>query len=96
VLPSQQPLGQLDEAHTHCPVAVLQSWPLPHAWHVTPPAPHVVAVSLAYGTHMSLLQHPFAQAVPPQVQVPSLQACPATHPPQATPPVPHFNVLWTA
>lgn len=40
VLPLQQPFGQDVASQMHWPVVVLQRWPVPHAPHVAPLAPH--------------------------------------------------------
>ena len=47
VLPLQHPVAQDDASHTHCPVAVLHSWPPAHAAHVAPPVPQEAVVSEA-------------------------------------------------
>jgi hypothetical protein len=42
VVPLQHPVGHDDWLHTHRPVLLLHSWPVPHALHATPPLPHEV------------------------------------------------------
>ncbi len=44
-LPLQQPVGHEVASHTHCPVVLLHSWPVPQAPHAAPAAPHPAVVS---------------------------------------------------
>jgi hypothetical protein len=66
VLPLQQPAGHELALHTHWPVVVSHTWPLPHALHVAPPAPHEPLFSFASASHPVPLQQP-AHVPPPQL-----------------------------
>ncbi len=69
---SQQPDEQDVESQTHCPLP-LQRCPVRHAPQAAPPVPHAPAASLAYGVHVTPLQHPVAQEAAVQVHAPALQ-----------------------
>jgi hypothetical protein len=88
----QQPLGHVFWSQTHLPWA-LHSWFAPHAWHVTPPAPHA---ELEAVTHVPVeSQHPEHEALP-QVHAPPEHVWPFAQLPQALPWLPHFDALWPA
>jgi hypothetical protein len=84
----QQPEGHDVALQTHCPVLVLHFWPVAHALHDAPPAPHDVSDSLESASHALPLQQP-AHDVPPQEHVPLVHDCPEPQGPHAAPPVPH-------
>jgi hypothetical protein len=86
--PTQQPPAHELASHVHCPVVLLHSRLVPHAWHATPPAPHEVFDSLDRASHVVPLQQP-AHAIPPQLHVPFEQADPLLQAAQFAPPVPH-------
>jgi hypothetical protein len=90
VLLLQQPLGQDAALHTHAPVAVSHAWPVGHAAHVAPPAPHEVFDSLASGSHTDPLPQQPAQVPPPQEHWPLAQLSPLPHGLHVLPPVPHW------
>jgi hypothetical protein len=56
--PLQHPVGHEVASHTHLPVAVSHSCPVPHALHAAPPEPHDVFVSEANISQTSPLQQP--------------------------------------
>jgi hypothetical protein len=89
VLPLQHPFGHEAPSQTHCPVVVLHSWPVAHALHAAPPAPHEAPVSLVSASHPEPLQHP-AHELPPQLHTPLEHACPPLHGLQTAPAVPHW------
>lgn len=93
--PLQHPFAQEVASHTHWPLVVLHSSPEPHAAHATPPAPQEPLFSLAYGSHVPLLQHP-AQTVPPQVHDPIEHDSPLAHEPHVAPAVPQEVPLCAA
>ena len=85
---SQQPEQDV-ESQTHLP-PVLQCCPGEHDPQAAPRAPHVPGASLAYGTHVVPLQHPFGHEAAVHVQAPAaLHTCPEAQLAQAAPPVPH-------
>jgi hypothetical protein len=88
----QQPIGHEVASHTHVPLVVSHSWPLGHAAHWAPPAPHDVVDSAEYASHVPELQQPAVHGLPPQLQLPAVQVLPFEHMPQSTPPVPHALV----
>jgi hypothetical protein len=88
-LPLQQPLGHEVASQTHCPVALLHSWPDGHAEHVAPLEPQEVLDSPESGWHAPPLQQP-AHAPPPQLHTPLEQVSPVPHALHAAPPVPHW------
>jgi hypothetical protein len=93
--PLQQPLGQEVASQTHCPVALLHSWPAGHAVHVAPPAPHDVLDSPDSGSQVLPLQQP-AHAPPPQLHVPLEHVSPVPQALHAAPPLPHWLADWLA
>lgn len=73
VPPLQQPFGHDVESQMHSPVVALQRWPVPHAAHVAPPAPHEPDDSDAYASHVPAvppLQQPPGHVTPSHEQVP--------------------------
>lgn len=73
---------------------VLHVSPLGQPPHMTPAAPHMVFVSLAYASHVVPLQQPLGH----EVELHATTHLPAVHVPvpqatQLTPPVPHVPVL---
>ncbi len=89
----QHPFGHDVASHTQLP-AELHSWPVGHALHVVPPAPHEVADSPENGSQvLPAVQQP-AQAEPPHVHAPPEHVPPLEHEPHAAPPVPHWDDDW--
>jgi hypothetical protein len=93
--PLQQPLGHEVASQTHCPVALLHSWPDGHAAQVAPLEPQEVLDSPESGSHALPLQQP-AHAPPPQLHTPLEQVSPVPQALQAAPPVPHWPDDWLA
>lgn len=91
----QQPLGQDVASQTHCPLAVLHSWPTAHALQVAPLAPQEPFDSPDSGSQVMPLQQPVHEA-PPHEQSPIVQSSPDPHVPQVAPPVPHADTLCAA
>ncbi len=91
VEPLQQPFGHEVALQTHWPVVVLHIWPVPHAAHATPPVPHDVFVSDAYGSQVLPLQQPFGHEVASQTHCPVflLHSWPVAHAAHAAPAAPH-------
>jgi hypothetical protein len=91
VKPLQQPFGHEAASQTHCPVALLHSWPDPHDPQLAPAVPHEPFDSEAYSSHVLPLQQPLAQECASQMHCPVvvLQSLFAGHGPQLTPPAPH-------
>jgi len=86
----QHPFGHDVASQTQLP-AELHSWPVGHALHVVPAAPHDVADSPENGSHvLPAVQQP-AQAVPPHVHAPPVHVPPLAHEPHAAPPIPHSD-----
>ncbi len=94
MFPLQQPFGHEVASQTHWPVLVLHSWPVAHAAHAAPPAPHEVFDSLESGSHVvPPLQQP-AHEPPPHEHVPFEHESPVPHALHAAPPVPHEELDW--
>jgi hypothetical protein len=95
--PWQQPLGQVWASQEQVPLVVSQT-PFVQLAQSAPPAPHFVADSEAYATHVppaEAVQHPPGQEVASQTQVPLvlLHSWPALHVPQVAPPAPHWLLV---
>jgi hypothetical protein len=91
VLPLQHPLGHDVASQTHCPVAVLHSWPEGQPAQVAPPVPQEVLDSDAYASQVpAAVQHPFGHelALHTHRPVEVLHVCPVAHAAQAAPPAP--------
>ena len=78
VPPLQQPLGHDVASHTHWPLLLSHSRPVPHPPQVAPLEPHELLLSLERPSHVVPLQQP-AQTPPPQEQTPLEHACPPPH-----------------
>ena len=73
VVAVQQPLGHELALQTHWPDVVLHVWPVAHAPQAAPPAPHEVADSEAYASHVPLeVQHPLGHELASQTHCPVL------------------------
>jgi hypothetical protein len=91
----QQPAGQEAASQTHCPVALLHSWPATQALHVAPPAPHEPFDSFPSASHDDPLQQP-PHDEPPHEQTPLEQVSPLPHALHAAPAVPHSPAVSDA
>ena len=93
VVPLQHPVGQELLSHTHLPVVVLHSWPVPHAPHATPPVPQEPVDCEPYGSHVpEAVQQPFGQVVASQAHWPVVVSHrPAAHTAHVAPPAPHCD-----
>ncbi len=89
---SQQPIGQELESQTHA--LPLHSWPLGHAAHDAPLAPHWPFPSAVGWTQLPLLQQPGQLLLPPHEHAPAVQVSPVPQAAQAAP-TPHC-VLFCA
>jgi hypothetical protein len=83
----QQPLGHEAALQTHAPLP-LHVWPVAHAPHVPPLAPHDALDSPASASHAPPLQQP-GQDAPPHAQAPFEHASPDAHVLHVAPPLPH-------
>jgi hypothetical protein len=82
---TQQPLHEL-ALHTHTPPE-LQARPLPHAWQLTPPTPHVEALEVRHWPFES--QHPLGHELALHTHAPpELHVRPLPHAWQLAPPLP--------
>ena len=70
-LPLQHPVGHEVASHTHLPVIVSHSCPVPHALQAAPPVPHDVFVSEANISQTLPLQHPRGQVDALQLPLPT-------------------------
>ena len=86
--PLQHPFGHDVASHTHAPVVVLHSRPVPHAAQATPPAPQDMSFWLPRASQVPLAQHP-VQATPPHVHEPIEHDSLAAHDAHVAPPLPH-------
>lgn len=94
--PLQHPLGQEVASQTHCPVAVLHSWPVGHAAHVAPFDPQDWFDSPDSGSHVPPpLQQP-AHKPPPQLHIPFEHVFPVPQAPHVAPLLPHSLDDWLA
>ncbi len=91
MVPLQQPMGHEAASQTHCPVAVLHSWPAPQGAHAAPLAPQEVLLSAEVASHVPVgppLQQPLGQVLASQAQVPVFVShSPFVHVELAAPPV---------
>ena len=87
----QQPFGHDVASQAHRPVVLSHSWPDVHAVQLTPPVPHELFDSEAYGSHVSPLQQPLGHEAVSQTHCPVvvLHVLVAGHALQAAPPAPH-------
>jgi len=88
VVPLQQP-SQIVPPHEHAPPE--HDWPLTHAAHAPPPAPHWAAVCAGKRTQAPVgSQHPPGHEVASHAHWPvALHSLPDAHAAHALPPVPH-------
>ena len=91
VSPLQQPVGHDVASQTHCPVVVLQLWPVAQGAHVAPAAPHDAVDSLASASHAPALQQPSGQVFASHAHVPLVVSHrPSAHDEHAAPVAPHW------
>jgi hypothetical protein len=95
---SQHPLGHEAAVQPHFPVDVLHASPAGHAAQTAPAAPQLAFVSLAYGTQVFPLQHPFGHDVASHahVWVADAHSWPVRHAVHFEPPVPQTALVSLA
>ena len=89
----QQPLAHEVASQTHCPVALLHSWPVAQDPQAAPLVPHEPLDSEAYGSQVLPLQQPFGHDAALQTHAPLLHVWPAAHAKQFAPPAPHDEAV---